>query len=117
MLPGIDRLSLIRLLRRCTDAGVLVVSGKLADDVFDPVMLAGADMHLAKPFTFEQVALAAVSRDSRLAAASVLSSTERTSVSTPWARCSRARQQRGRRALQEHQAGTGLDAVFGCAEI
>jgi len=37
---------------------VLVVSGKLADDVFDQVMLAGADMHLAKPVTFEQVALA-----------------------------------------------------------
>jgi len=58
MLPGIDGLSLIRLLRRRTDAGVLVVSGKLADDVFDQVMLAGADMHLAKPVTFEQVALA-----------------------------------------------------------
>ena len=37
---------------------MLVVSGKLADDVFDQVMLAGADMHLAKPVTFEQVALA-----------------------------------------------------------
>jgi two-component system, OmpR family, response regulator len=58
MLPGIDGLSLIRLLRRRSDAGVLVVSGKLADDVFDQVMLAGADMHLAKPVTFEQVALA-----------------------------------------------------------
>lgn len=58
MLPGIDGLSLIRLLRRRSDAGVLVVSGKLADDVFDQVMLAGADMHLAKPVTFEQVLLA-----------------------------------------------------------
>lgn len=58
MLPGIDGLSLIRLLRRRTDAGVLVVSGKLADDVFDQIMLAGADMHLAKPVTFEQVTLA-----------------------------------------------------------
>ncbi len=58
MLPGIDGVSLIRLLRRRTDAGVLVVSGKLADDVFDQVMLAGADMHLAKPVTFEQVTLA-----------------------------------------------------------
>ena len=58
MLPGIDGVSLLRLLRRRTQAGMLVVSGKLAADVFDQVMVAGADMHLAKPVTFEQVALA-----------------------------------------------------------
>lgn len=58
MLPGIDGESLVRLLRRRSNAGVLVVSGKLADDVFDQVMLAGADMHLAKPVSFEQVTLA-----------------------------------------------------------
>lgn len=58
MLPGIDGVSLLRLLRRRTQAGMLVVSGKLAADVFDQVMVAGADMHLAKPVSFEQVALA-----------------------------------------------------------
>jgi DNA-binding response OmpR family regulator len=58
VLPGIDGLSLVRLLRRRSDAGVLVVSGKLAGDVFDQVMRAGADMHLAKPVSFEQVTLA-----------------------------------------------------------
>jgi DNA-binding response OmpR family regulator len=58
MLPGVDGLSLLRLLRRRTDAGVLVVSGKLGNDVFDQVIGAGADMHLAKPVTFEQVLLA-----------------------------------------------------------
>ncbi|MDT7836673.1 response regulator transcription factor [Aquabacterium sp. OR-4] len=58
MLPGVDGLSLLRLLRRRTEAGVLVVSGKLGNDVFDQVIGAGADMHLAKPVTFEQVLLA-----------------------------------------------------------
>lgn len=58
MLPGIDGLSLLRLLRRRSGAGVLVVSGKLGSEVFEQVIGAGADMHLAKPATFEQVLLA-----------------------------------------------------------
>jgi two-component system, OmpR family, response regulator len=58
MLPGIDGVDLIKLLRRRTQAGVVVVSGKLAPDVFDQVMRAGADMYLAKPVRFEQVAIA-----------------------------------------------------------
>lgn len=72
MLPGVDGVSLLRLLRRRSQAGMLVVSGKLAPDVFDQVFGAGADMHLAKPVSFEQVALAvgAVFRRSRGAGAS-----------------------------------------------
>jgi len=64
MLPGIDGLNLIKVLRLRTTAGVLVVSGRLAPDVFEQVISAGADMYLAKPVNFEQVALAieAVSR-------------------------------------------------------
>lgn len=58
MLPGIDGLSLIKLLRRRTDAGILVVSGRLAPETFEQVVHAGADMYLAKPIQFEQVALA-----------------------------------------------------------
>ena len=71
-LPGIDGVSLLRLLRRRTQAGMLVVSGKLAPDAFAQAFGAGADMHLAKPVSFEQVALAvgAVFRRSRGAAAS-----------------------------------------------
>jgi len=67
MLPGIDGLELIRVIRRRTSAGVLVVSGKLAPDVFDQVIGAGADMYLAKPVQFTQVALAiqAVQRRAR----------------------------------------------------
>lgn len=58
MLPGIGGVDLIKLLRRRTQAGLLVVSGKLADDVFEQVMRAGADMYLSKPVRFEQVAIA-----------------------------------------------------------
>ena len=58
MLPGIDGLDLIRILRLRSSAGVLVVSGRLAPDVFPKVVEAGADMYLAKPVTFEQVEVA-----------------------------------------------------------
>jgi two-component system, OmpR family, response regulator len=57
-LPGIDGLDLIKLLRRRTQKGVLVVSGRLGSDVFEQVLRAGADMYLTKPVRFEQVAIA-----------------------------------------------------------
>lgn len=68
-LPGVDGLELIRLLRRRSNAGILVVSGRLAPDVFDTVMLAGADMYLCKPVRFEQVALAIKAVQRRMAVA------------------------------------------------
>ena len=34
MLPGIDGMSLLRVLRKASRAGVMVVSGKLAPDIF-----------------------------------------------------------------------------------
>lgn len=55
MLPGVDGLTLINLLRRRTGVGLVVVSGQLAPDVFSQVISAGADMYLAKPVLFEQV--------------------------------------------------------------
>jgi DNA-binding response OmpR family regulator len=58
MLPGIDGVDLVRAIRRRSDAGVLVVSGRLAPDVFKQVIQAGADMYLGKPAQFEQIALA-----------------------------------------------------------
>ncbi len=58
MLPGVPGAELIRILRKRTDAGVLVVSGRLGPEVFAEVIHAGADMYLAKPVTFEQVELA-----------------------------------------------------------
>lgn len=57
VLPGVDGLSLLRLLRKGTHAGVLVVSGKLDHSLFEKVISGGADMFLAKPVTFEQVLL------------------------------------------------------------
>lgn len=73
MLPGVDGEQLLDILRRRSEAGVLVVSGRLGADVFSNVLRAGADMYLAKPVQFEQVenAIRAVYRRSaRVAAAS-----------------------------------------------
>ncbi len=58
MLPGVAGVQLIKILRLRTDAGVLVVSGSVAPEAFADVLTAGADMYLAKPVQFEQVALA-----------------------------------------------------------
>jgi len=58
MLPGVDGVDLVRLIRRKGTAGIVVVSGRAGAEVFDSVMRAGADMHLMKPVRFEQVGLA-----------------------------------------------------------
>ena len=57
-LPGVDGVNLIKVLRLRSAVGVLVVSGQLGPEVFTSVMGAGADMYLAKPVQFEQVAIA-----------------------------------------------------------
>src|SRR4051794_23537636 len=57
MLPGVDGDELIRILRRRTDAGVLVVSGKVGASTFEAVVAAGADMYLEKPVSLEQILL------------------------------------------------------------
>ena len=58
LLPGIGGIELIHLLRRRTDAGLIVVSGRIDQQVFDDVMRAGADMYLAKPVGLDQVLMA-----------------------------------------------------------
>ena len=58
LLPGVDGVNLIKLLRQRSRAGILVVSGRSAATVFKQIVEAGADMHLNKPVPFEQVALA-----------------------------------------------------------
>lgn len=84
MLPGIDGLELIDVVRRRTSAGMLVVSGRPGPEVFQQVVRAGADMYLAKPVQFEQVAAAieAVQRRAKGAA----------SATAPWKVDRRARQ-------------------------
>ncbi len=57
MLPTVDGDQLIRILRKRTNAGVLVVSGKLGRSVFEGVVDAGADMYLDKPVSLEQILL------------------------------------------------------------
>lgn len=57
-LPGVDGVDLVRLARRKSRAGVVVVSGRVGPDVFESVLRAGADMYLMKPVRLEQVALA-----------------------------------------------------------
>ncbi|KNZ32500.1 MAG: transcriptional regulator [Methylibium sp. NZG] len=84
MLPGISGLELIDVLRRRSSAGVVVVSGRLAPDVFQQVVSAGADMYLAKPVQFEQV-IAAIEAVQRRAASSVRSA-------EPWKLDRRGRQ-------------------------
>jgi two-component system OmpR family response regulator len=58
MLPGVSGEELIRILRLRSEAGVLVVTGKAETGVFENVLTAGADMHLAKPVSLEQITLA-----------------------------------------------------------
>ncbi len=84
MLPGVDGIDLIKLLRRRTDAGVLVVSGRLAPDVFETAITSGADMYLAKPVRFEQVAVAIQGVRRRVVAVNVANS--------PWCLDRQARQ-------------------------
>jgi two-component system, OmpR family, response regulator len=57
-LPGVDGVNLIKVLRLRSSAGILVVSGQLGPEIFTSVIGAGADMYLAKPVQFEQVAIA-----------------------------------------------------------
>lgn len=58
MLPSVDGIDLIKVLRKRTSACVLVVSGRLAADTFKQSVKAGADMYLAKPVQFEQIEVA-----------------------------------------------------------
>ena len=69
MLPGVDGVDLVRLIRRRGPAGIVVVSGRVGPDVFESVLRAGADMYLMKPVRFEQVALAIEAVQRRIAAA------------------------------------------------
>ena len=58
MLPGVAGTDLLRIIRKRSQAGVLIVSGRLGPEVFAEVINAGADMYSTKPVTFEQVELA-----------------------------------------------------------
>ena len=77
MLPGVGGIDLVKVLRRRTNAGVLVVSGRLAADTFKSVVTAGGDMYLCKPVQFEQVALAIEAVQRRVGATDPIQNTWR----------------------------------------
>jgi two-component system, OmpR family, response regulator len=56
-LPGVDGLEVLKILRKRTQAGVLVVTARVGEEVLKDVLTAGADMHLTKPVPFDQVVL------------------------------------------------------------
>lgn len=91
MLPGIDGVDLIKVLRLRSQAGVVVVSGRLAPDAFGQVVDAGADMYLTKPVKFEQVALA-IKAVQRRAAGVAAKAGESAPRETAWRLDSRAGQ-------------------------
>lgn len=63
-LPGLDGVDLTALIRARTDAGILVISGRMGPDAFNSALAAGADMFINKPVRFDQVynALASIWR-------------------------------------------------------
>lgn len=69
MLPGIDGVDLISLIRAQSSAGILVISGRMGPDSFNSVLAAGADMFINKPVRFDQVYHAMASINRRLGAA------------------------------------------------
>lgn len=64
VLPGLDGVDLISMIRARNAAGILVVSGRLGPDAFICALSAGADMVLNKPVRFDQVyhAIQSISR-------------------------------------------------------
>lgn len=54
-LPNLDGVDLISMIRGRSDAGILVISGRVGPDAFISALTAGADMMLNKPVRFDQV--------------------------------------------------------------
>jgi DNA-binding response OmpR family regulator len=68
-LPGVDGLTLISLLRRRTEVGVLALSSRTGPELFRQAVEAGADMVLDKPLPADQVLMAVLAVHRRAAAA------------------------------------------------
>lgn len=67
-LPGIDGMALLRLLRRRTSAGIIVLTAQGGSQPFTDAMLAGADMFLTKPVGAAQIEAAILAVHRRAAA-------------------------------------------------
>lgn len=66
MLPGMDGIDLVSLIRANGDAGIIVVSGRMGPDAFTTALAAGADMFVNKPARADQLAQAITSLGRRL---------------------------------------------------
>jgi DNA-binding response OmpR family regulator len=68
MLPDIDGIDLVSMIRANGDAGIIVVSGRMGPDAFTTALAAGADMFVNKPVRADQIAQAIASLGWRLSA-------------------------------------------------
>ena len=59
MLPGVDGIELIRILRRRSSALIVVMSGRVGPESFESAIEAGADMYLEKPLGTDHILLVA----------------------------------------------------------
>ena len=66
MLPGIDGIDLVSMIRATGQAGIIVVSGRMGPDAFTTALAAGADMFINKPVRADQLAQAINSLSRRL---------------------------------------------------
>lgn len=63
-LPGADGVDLIGMIRTRSNAGIIVISGRMGADAFSSALASGADMFVNKPVRFDQVyqAISSVTR-------------------------------------------------------
>jgi DNA-binding response OmpR family regulator len=66
MLPGLDGIDLVSMIRASGEAGIIVVSGRMGPDAFTTALAAGADMFINKPVRADQLAQAIASLSRRL---------------------------------------------------
>ena len=66
MLPGMDGIDLVSLIRAHCEAGIIVVSGRMGADAFTTALAAGADMFINKPVRADQIAQAITALKRRL---------------------------------------------------
>lgn len=55
MLPDLDGVDLIALIRARGSRGIIVISGRVGPDAYNSALAAGADIYLQKPIRFDQV--------------------------------------------------------------
>lgn len=67
-LPGADGVDLIALIRAHSNAGIVVISGRMGPDAFSNALATGADMFINKPVRFDQVYQAILSVARRIGA-------------------------------------------------